>query len=226
MFKRKAISDKALLSALPAEPELIGSRRHIALRPTFSLGSNCCGFQGNQSLPASTKYDLLGRARSVTLSDELLGEGGLLLKDKETKSFRPLHRKILPTKQNRMAQTTVSVCSSPGPTGATVQPSLSPSVLLPTSNAGGHSVTLDDETSILSSDGGRLSLSSSVDAKAKLGLVDVQRSSMPLASKELSKLAKRESLKVQKKHYRHEKKRAAKELLSALKDTTVTIIAD
>lgn len=31
---------------------------------------------------------------------------------------------------------------------------------------------------------------------------------------------------VQKKHYRHEKKRAAKELLSALKDTSVTIIAD
>jgi len=75
-----AISDKTSLSILPAESELVGAHRHIALRPTFSLGSNCCGFQGNRSLPASAKYDLLERTRSVTLSDELPVEGRLPLK--------------------------------------------------------------------------------------------------------------------------------------------------
>ncbi|ELT93091.1 hypothetical protein CAPTEDRAFT_166422 [Capitella teleta] len=41
-----------------------------------------------------------------------------------------------------------------------------------------------------------------------------------------AKLSKRESLKVQKKHYRKEKKRAAKELLSTLKDPSVIVMAD
>ncbi|XP_074660916.1 oxysterol-binding protein-related protein 8-like isoform X3 [Tubulanus polymorphus] len=40
------------------------------------------------------------------------------------------------------------------------------------------------------------------------------------------KLSKRESLKVQKKHYRREKKRAAKELLCTLKDPSVIVLAD
>ncbi|XP_039592849.1 oxysterol-binding protein-related protein 5 isoform X3 [Polypterus senegalus] len=42
----------------------------------------------------------------------------------------------------------------------------------------------------------------------------------------MDKLAKKESLKVQKKNYREEKKRAAKELFSALKDPTVIIMAN
>ncbi|XP_064635673.1 oxysterol-binding protein-related protein 8-like isoform X3 [Lineus longissimus] len=41
-----------------------------------------------------------------------------------------------------------------------------------------------------------------------------------------TKLSKRESLKVQKKHYRREKKRAAKELLCTLKDPSVIVLAD
>jgi len=41
-----------------------------------------------------------------------------------------------------------------------------------------------------------------------------------------SKLSKRESLKVEKRKYRKEKKRAAKELLSTLKDPTVIVMAD
>ena len=41
-----------------------------------------------------------------------------------------------------------------------------------------------------------------------------------------TRLSKRESLKVQKKHYRREKKRAAKELLHTLKDPSVIVMAD
>lgn len=40
------------------------------------------------------------------------------------------------------------------------------------------------------------------------------------------KLGRKESLKVQKKNYRQEKKRAAKELFSALKDPSVVIMSD
>ena len=41
-----------------------------------------------------------------------------------------------------------------------------------------------------------------------------------------SKLSKRESLKVQKKYYRNQKKQATRELLSALKDSSVIVLAD
>ncbi|XP_067902171.1 oxysterol-binding protein-related protein 5-like isoform X4 [Heterodontus francisci] len=42
----------------------------------------------------------------------------------------------------------------------------------------------------------------------------------------IAKLAKKESLKVQKKNYRQEKKRASKEMLSALKDPSVVVMED
>ncbi|XP_078076611.1 oxysterol-binding protein-related protein 5-like isoform X2 [Mustelus asterias] len=42
----------------------------------------------------------------------------------------------------------------------------------------------------------------------------------------ISKLTKKETLKVQKKNYRQEKKRASKEMLSALKDPTVVVMED
>ncbi|TSK45851.1 Oxysterol-binding protein-related protein 5 [Bagarius yarrelli] len=46
------------------------------------------------------------------------------------------------------------------------------------------------------------------------------------SSSPTEKLARKESLKVQKKNYRQEKKRAAKELFSALKDPSVVIISN
>ncbi|XP_051482225.1 oxysterol-binding protein-related protein 8 isoform X1 [Apus apus] len=100
------------------------------------------------------------------------------------------------------------------PTKELLQPSLSPG----TTHSHGFDKGKDDASQIKEDTGHSMSKS-----KSESKLFNGSEKDISLSS---SKLTKKESLKVQKKNYREEKKRATKELLSTITDPSVIVMAD
>uniref|UniRef100_A0A1A8MVA2 Oxysterol-binding protein n=2 Tax=Nothobranchius pienaari TaxID=704102 RepID=A0A1A8MVA2_9TELE len=114
-------------------------------------------------------------------------------------------------------------------TSATSPPQIDPRSLSRNLSYGGdndiynHSPSSETDRNALSMLSNEFSPAQSPDSKSESRMLNGVEKDCPSSTE---KLARKESLKVQKQNYRQEKKRAAKELSSALKDPSVVIMAN